>query len=215
MAKRKRKRARKANPTKKKRATHRKRRAMANPPKRRRSSARRRVGNPKRRRVARRAHANPARRSSGRRRRRNPGMGKLPFKAALMAIVAAGGAFVGAQVLGNYLPGDAVQNYTRNRAIGAGVLGAVGLYMAAKGRPGIGLAMVGGAVLGAFGGHLTSKVFQHLPAKPAMAAVFADPMAAVFSDSMQGIGGYQQIGDYSQIGDIRPPAPWLMPNPFS
>lgn len=219
MAKRKRKRARKASTTKKRTTRRKKRAAVANPPRRRRrSSARRRVGNPRRRhrRVARRAHANPAkRRSSGRRRRRNPGLGKLPFMAALKAIAAAGGAFVGAQILGNYLPGDPVQTYTRNRAIGAAILGGVGLYLAAKGKPGIGLAMVGGAALGAFGGHLTAKAFSLLPQRSSVSAVFSDSMQAVFSDSMQGVGDYAQIGEYSQMGDIRPPAPWLAATPFN
>jgi len=182
------------------------------------SSKRARAANPmRRRRVARRARAaNPKRYS--RARRRNPSGGKSPaIKSTIVAILAAGGAFVATQALGYLAPGDPVANGTRNRVLAAAAL-AVGGAMLLKRHPSLALSVAAGAALGAVGGHLTVKMFQYLPAKKPtqQAAVFADPMAAVYADEMQGMGAaYAQIGDYSQIGAIRPPAPWLAATPFN
>ncbi len=219
----KRRKHRRANPSKRRRRVSHKRRA--NPRRRRRSHGFARRSNPRRRR--RRAIANPRRRSSHRRRRRNPGG---PYGEIAIAVAAGLAAFVGVNAATYYATSDMNKDGQRNAKIIAAVGGVAGAYLAvAKGKTLLGLAIATGAVLGGFGNFLLLKLMQHIPAKapaPTQSAVFADNLGAVAWNNMQGyqqLGDYQQLGavavdymgDYQQIGDAAaPPAPWVSGNPF-
>lgn len=230
MAKKKRKRARSAKTSHAKK--HRTKKRAASP---KRSHARRSI----KRSAPKRSHARRARaagfsakprKSHRRKSRRNPGG---PYGEAAIGASVGLAAYLFVQAVGYFVTPDMVKDGQRNRGLLGGALAAGGLALAKK-MPAVGLGLMAGSLLGAFGGWLTVKLFQVLPAKKApttsavfadpMAAVFADPMSAVYSDDMKGllppmsgyeqIGDYQQVGDYQQIGDLVPQAPWMTPSPF-
>lgn len=232
MAKKKRKRARSAKTSHAKKHRTRKKRAAS--PKR--SHARRsfKRSAPKRTHARRRARrsgfAAKPRKHHRRKSRRNPGG---PYGEAAIGAGVGLAAYLFVQAVGYFITPDMVKDGQRNRGLIGGALAAGGLALAKK-MPAVGLGLMAGSLLGAFGGWLTVKLFQVLPAKKApttsavfadeMSAVFADPMSAVYSDNMRGLlppmsgyeqlGDYQQVGDYQQLGDLVPQAPWKVPSPF-
>ena len=224
MAKKRRRRrakARKTNP-KKRAVRRRKRRAVANPrrtQRRRRRAVRARArANPRRSARRRRAKSNPGfharprrRRSSRRGSRKNPGG---PLVQAAIAIGAGVVAFGAVQALGYLVTKDMAKDGQRNRGI-VGALAAVGGVALMKKKPFIGLALAAGALLGAFGGWITVKVFSMLPAKTAtkaigavyaenmqaLGAVYAENMQAVYAENMQELVSAQTVQGYQQIGE--------------
>jgi hypothetical protein len=214
MAKKRRKkhrRARRANP--KRRALKRRRHRRANPTTRRRrhrrAFGRKAKRNPGRRRHRVRGHfakkgrkrtrvrahmSNPKRRRAfgGRRRRRNPGgfFGDLA-----LAVLAGIGGFVGTFVLGYFIT-PATQMVEKGQLYrgGVGLAGAAGGAYLAKKHPLAGAALAVGSLLGAFGGFLTLQVLKVLPQKSAGTnqVPTTKGLGAVFNNNMAGYN--QQMG---------------------
>jgi hypothetical protein len=222
MAKKKRRaRAKKANP--KKRAAHR-RKKRANPaPKRRRRVSHRRRASSRPRRV-RRAHARRARKNPGRRRssarrrshRRNPG----PVAQAAIGLAAGAAAFVLTDVATYFATSDMAKDGQRNRRILGALAVAGGLYLS-RSRPLLGLGVAAGGLLSGFGNTIMLAVLRLLPAKEAprisgyqqLQAVAYDNMQAVAYDNMQAVA-YDNLAGWEQMGDPVPAAPWESENPF-
>lgn len=228
-------RAKKSNPTRKRSHARKKRHARRNPRHVRVSRAYRSRARRSGSRVSRRKYLmNPSKRRHRRSRRRNPG----EVMSVVGGVAAAAGAYLATQAIGYMVTTDQVADGARNRGIVGAVLGAAGLYAAHKGHVGLGLGLAAGAVLGAFGGQLTTQLFAMLPAKPAatttkgLAAVVYDNFgnAIPYTEPMMGMGGYQQqLNGYQQqlsavvydnfqgMGDtgFMPPPPWESPaGPF-